>query len=118
MNKVRQLVILATVVLAGAVILGPMLACQGGRGKYVGTYVSETDRFRLILSRDGTYRHETSGRGFNSGDVTTGEWEVQRDEGRVDVVFTPFLPLFLRESRTTGVYFIHAVTGERYLKQR
>jgi len=79
-----------------------MTGCGIGKGKYVGTYVSEQSGSVLELKSDGTYRYET--KGF-AGQVTTGEWSVEKDDGHEIVSFLGgglSGPGLLERSRNTG----------------
>ena len=107
----------ATYCLVVLFALGTMTGCGIGKGKFVGTYVSEQSGSVLELKSDGTYRYETKGFG---GYFTTGEWSVIKDAGEEGISFTPVLsltgPACLAKARK-GNNLVEPVLGGTFVKQ-
>ena len=92
-----------------------MTGCGTGKGKYVGKYVSQQNQSVLELKSDGTYTYET--KGF-FGQVTTGEWSVEKDDGHEAVSLLGAGigdPGFFEKSRKTGNLI--GILGETFVKQ-
>jgi len=98
-----------------------MLAgCLSGKARFVGTYIGDRNGAVLELNSDGTFSFESQGSGFISGSVTTGEWDVVKEDGSVAVVFTPLIlqsaiGSLVKSKR--GKDLIEPVFGETFVKQ-
>ena len=105
----RRVVVLFSFVL----LVFAMTGCGTGKGKYVGTYIC--DGSVLELKSDGTYSYET--KGF-AGQVTTGEWSVEKDDGDEIVSFLGAGlsgPGLLKRSQKTDN--LVGILGETFVKQ-
>ena len=98
-----------------------MTGCGTGKGKYVGKYVSQQNQSVLELKSDGTYRFETKGSFLFSGNVVTGEWSAEKDNGSEAILFTPIFSLMgppaVLVKTKKGNNLIDPVFGETFMKQ-
>lgn len=102
-------------------LLWILIGCVIGKSKYVGTYISEQNQSVLELKSDGTYRFETKGSFLFSGNVVTGEWSAEKDNGSEAILFTPIFSLMgppaVLVKTKKGNNLIDPVFGETFMKQ-